>query len=318
MKTRKEKAVELFKNGYGCAQAVLGAYSDLFGLDTNTALKIACSFGAGMGRMREVCGAVSGMFMVAGLYNGMTDADPEAKKANYDLVVRMADEFKKRNNTIICRELLGLDKTDVVDTNPEKRTETYYKVRPCVSKVEECADIIEELIMPLIDSNYEHVRLIRVTKEEEISEVADIAEEVIGNAFEGYYSDTQIQSIIDRYQSCEMVTSRIINNGSVYYLISNGSEIIGYVGTSQTEDILKFGMYISEKYRNHGYGRYAFDELATIARENNLKELLTTCSVSMKDSVEILKEWGFEEESTIETEVDADCIIKQKVLNYTL
>lgn len=127
----KEKAETLFKEGYNCSQAVLLTFSDKLGLDKETALKLSSSFGGGMGRLREVCGAVSGMFMVAGLVCGYTDpCDQESKKEHYALIQRLAEAFKKENGSIICRELLGLPNgPDSPDASP--RTEEYYKKRPC-------------------------------------------------------------------------------------------------------------------------------------------------------------------------------------------
>ncbi|SET15221.1 C-GCAxxG-C-C family protein [[Clostridium] polysaccharolyticum] len=153
MKSRKDKAVELFKEGFNCSQAVFAAYSDLYGMDKETALKIASSFGAGMGRMREVCGTCSGMFLVAGLESGATEGkDTAGKKQNYDMVQMLAEEFRKRNGTIICRELLGLDQPQVTaaefkDTAPQERTAQYYEKRPCVKLVEEAAQILESTIL---------------------------------------------------------------------------------------------------------------------------------------------------------------------------
>ncbi|MBQ2276199.1 MAG: C-GCAxxG-C-C family protein [Lachnospiraceae bacterium] len=145
---RKEKAVELFKEGYNCSQSVVAAYADVIGLDEATALKIASSFGAGMGRMREVCGAVSGMFMVAGMLTGTVDAkDVQGKTNNYEVVQEMAEEFKKTSGgSIICKELLGLVKKEE-SAVPEKRTEEYYKKRPCVQLVEDAATIIDKILL---------------------------------------------------------------------------------------------------------------------------------------------------------------------------
>lgn len=147
MTIRQKKAVELFQQGYNCAQAVFAAFADIYGIDEQTALKLSCSFGGGMGRMREVCGTVSGMAMVASLENGNTDAkDQKAKTENYQLVRELAEEFQKRNGSIICRELLGLDNKEK-EAAPALRTADYYKKRPCVQLVEEAAGIVEERIM---------------------------------------------------------------------------------------------------------------------------------------------------------------------------
>ena len=135
MGKRQDKAVELFKMGYNCSQSVLGAFADLYDLDMEQALRLSCSFGGGIGRMREVCGAASGMFMVAGLETGTTEgSDAKGKKDNYDVVQKLAEEFKSRSGgSIICRELLGLDsKIEFKDTTPESRNGEYYKKRPCV------------------------------------------------------------------------------------------------------------------------------------------------------------------------------------------
>ncbi len=147
MGKRQDKAVELFKMGYNCSQSVLGAFADLYDLDMEQALRLSCSFGGGIGRMREVCGAASGMFMVAGLETGTTEgSDAKGKKGNYDVVQKLAEEFKSRSGgSIICRELLGLDsKSEFKDTTPESRSGEYYKKRPCVELVQEAAAILEE------------------------------------------------------------------------------------------------------------------------------------------------------------------------------
>ena len=132
---RAEYAAQLFLKGYNCAQAVAVAFSDLTGLTPELSAKMASSFGGGMGRMREVCGAVSGMIMV--LSEKFATADPndhEKKKALYSLIQQAAGDFKAENGSIICRELLGIEEK-ISDPSPEKRTETYYKKRPCAELV---------------------------------------------------------------------------------------------------------------------------------------------------------------------------------------
>ena len=143
-----EKAKQLFMEGYNCSQAVLGAFCDECGLDFETAMKMSSSFGGGMGRLREVCGAVSGMFMVAGMLTGTVDAkDVQGKTNNYEVVQEMAEEFKKTSGgSIICKELLGLVKKEE-SAVPEKRTEEYYKKRPCVQLVEDAATIIDKILL---------------------------------------------------------------------------------------------------------------------------------------------------------------------------
>lgn len=169
MESRVQKAEALFKEGYNCSQSVFAAYADLYGIDRETALKLSSSFGGGMGRMREVCGAVSGMFMVAGMETGATQgSDAEGKKANYDMVQKLAAEFRSQNGSIICKELLGLvpikgankESEDAsvqaaafTDTKPEARTEAYYKKRPCVEYVKQVCEILERTFFVETEDN---------------------------------------------------------------------------------------------------------------------------------------------------------------------
>ena len=147
MEERIEKAVALFKEGYNCSQAVVTAFADLYGFTNEQALKMSASFGGGIGRMRQTCGAACGLFMLAGLETGCTDGkDREGKEANYKVVQELAEEFRKRNGSLICAELLGLAKTAPTPTPPEARTAEYYKKRPCVKMVEEAARIWSEFL----------------------------------------------------------------------------------------------------------------------------------------------------------------------------
>ncbi len=142
----EERARDLFKQGYNCSQAVLLAFSDMTGLDDRTALMLSSSFGGGMGRMREVCGAVSGMFMVAGILYGYDDpANQSGKTDHYRRIQALAEEFRKENGSIICRELLGLGGGPDSPV-PETRTDTYYKKRPCAELVAMAARIMDAYI----------------------------------------------------------------------------------------------------------------------------------------------------------------------------
>ncbi len=142
MKDYEKKAEELFTSGYNCAQSTFCAFADELGMDFETALKLSSSFGGGMGRLREVCGTVSAMFMIAGLKHGYTsNNDDEVKAKHYKLIQDLAEEFKKKNKTIICRELLGLPE-GADDYVPQKRTAEYYAARPCKNFVKDAAAII--------------------------------------------------------------------------------------------------------------------------------------------------------------------------------
>lgn len=139
---RAQRAVALFKQGYNCSQAVFASCADLYGIsDESLALRLSASFGGGMGRMRMVCGAASGMFMLAGLHNGSaTPHDNEGKMANYATVQQLAGEFKATYGSLICAELLGLAPKPE-DPKPAERTQQYYEKRPCVEMVAESVRI---------------------------------------------------------------------------------------------------------------------------------------------------------------------------------
>lgn len=142
-----DKAVENFKQGYNCAQSVFLAFAQEFGFDNETALKLSSSFGAGMGRLREVCGAVSSMFAIAGLKHGYTSPDDDETKAkHYELIQKLAEKFKTQHDSIICRELLGLPE-GADSPIPSKRTEEYYQERPCELFIRTAAEIIEKDIL---------------------------------------------------------------------------------------------------------------------------------------------------------------------------
>ena len=140
-------AGELFQEGYNCAQAVVCAHCEKLGVDKDTALKIAAPFGGGMGRLREVCGAVSGMFMVLGMKENCLDSnDHEAKKNLYEKVQMLAKKFEEEFGSIVCRELLGLNEKHS-EVTPEKRTAEYYKKRPCKEMVQFASDLIEKELL---------------------------------------------------------------------------------------------------------------------------------------------------------------------------
>ena len=139
-----EKAAKLFLDGYNCAQAIAVAFCDVTGQKENEAARMASSFGGGMGRLREVCGAVSGMLLVAGLLYGYDETgDDREKKEHYSRVQELAGAFRERMGSIICRELLENPPTD---PTPSPRTEEYYKTRPCVRMVFTAGEILENYI----------------------------------------------------------------------------------------------------------------------------------------------------------------------------
>lgn len=141
-----EKARELFKQGYNCTQAVLGAFSEETGLDMDIAMRLGASLGGGMGRLQEVCGSVSGMFMVAGLLKAHPVPDSHAANADhYRLIQKLAKEFEKENGSIVCRDLLGL--TQKQQASDVDKAVKAYKKRPCIELVYCAAAIAEQMLL---------------------------------------------------------------------------------------------------------------------------------------------------------------------------
>ncbi len=145
--TEKEKAAELFLEGFNCSQSVFTAFCHRFDMDEDTAKRVSAGLGGGLGRMREVCGAVSGAAMAIGSICAATEGnDAESKKRNYELVREFAERFTAKNKSIICRELLSLSVKMEDSAAPEGRTAEYYKKRPCLKMVEDAAEIVMQLI----------------------------------------------------------------------------------------------------------------------------------------------------------------------------
>lgn len=139
-----EKTKRNYREGYNCCQAVVLAFADRYDIDKEMALKMSCSFGGGLGRMKEVCGAVCAMAMVAGLENGNTDPENiDAKTENYEMVRYLTKEFAKENGSIYCRELTALEGSEVF-SKVQERGGRYYMKKPCVEYVADCARILSK------------------------------------------------------------------------------------------------------------------------------------------------------------------------------
>lgn len=149
LEVRIRKSVDYFLEGYGCCQSVIAAFADLYNMDKTTALKIGAGFGGGVGRLRMICGAVSGIVTLVGLHCGATDGnDHEGKAHCYKVVQELLNKFKEQNGSIICADLLAQSNcTPTTDTHiPDARDAHYYSTRPCARKVEDAARIFAEYI----------------------------------------------------------------------------------------------------------------------------------------------------------------------------
>ena len=154
MTDHAEIAKQLFFKGYNCAQSVFCAFTDVTGYDIDTSARMASSFGGGLGRLRETCGAVSAAALILGIVKGYDDPDDyEAKKRHYALVREFADRFKEKNKSIICRELLMVASLNPESGGaPEQRSEEYYQKRPCPDLVYDAALILDEMIQHSLTS----------------------------------------------------------------------------------------------------------------------------------------------------------------------
>lgn len=148
--TRADRAEALFRQGYNCSQSVFAAFADACGMSVEEAAQLASPFGAGFGKLREVCGAVSGMTMLAGRLKGYSDPGAREEKVElYALIQKMCAEFEEKEGSIICRELLGLEKGEDLG-EPAVRTEEYYRSRPCVGACRTAAEIAEKYLLRMI------------------------------------------------------------------------------------------------------------------------------------------------------------------------
>ncbi len=146
MTFHEEEAVRLFREGCNCSQAVFTAFSDVTGIERNTALRMSSSFGGGLGRLREVCGAVSGMALVAGVLWGYDDLENKSLKTeHYKLISGMANKFSDAFGSYICREILNL-KDYKYSPEAEERTPEFYNRRPCEKCIATAARILDEEI----------------------------------------------------------------------------------------------------------------------------------------------------------------------------
>ena len=153
---RSERAGMYFMQGYNCAQSVTMAFADLIGMEQQAAARLASPFGGGMGRMREVCGAVSGMLLVLGILYGYDVPDDDPKQVLYQQVQDLAASFREQVGTIYCRDILDNPPSD---PNPTPRTAAYYAERPCARMVMIAAELMESFIASHPVNRYERTDL---------------------------------------------------------------------------------------------------------------------------------------------------------------
>ena len=146
MSEKGDRAYELFLQGYNCSQAVFGTFCEELGIDFETAVRLSSGFGGGIGRMREVCGTLLGAIMAADMVYGYSDPkDVSSKKELYEKIRALAAQFRADNGSIICRELLGLERAEE-SAAPSERTPEYYRKRPCPMLCRYSAELFERFM----------------------------------------------------------------------------------------------------------------------------------------------------------------------------
>ncbi len=309
---RATKAQELFREGYNCSQSVFAAYSDLYGIDQETALKLSASFGGGLGRMREVCGAVSGMSMIAGLETGSAvKGDDAGKKYNYEVVQGLVQEFHKQSGSLICRELLQLKEEEISSATPQSRTEEYYGTRPCEQLVRDAAGIIERVLYAMT--------LEMVSREEQIETVARLAEEIWHEHYDSIIGKDQADYMIEHFQSCEAIRDQISQNGYEYRLMRSPGGYNGYLAYRMDPDSMFLSkLYIAKRFRGRGYARTALDHLEEICRNNGVHRICLTVNRHNEGSIRAYEKLGFVRTGTQRADIGAgyvmdDFLMEKKV-----
>ncbi len=312
MKNRVKEAQNLFQDGYNCAQSVFAAYSDLYGFDRDTALKISSSFGGGVGRMREICGAVSGMCMIAGLETGTSKKmDDEGKKYNYEVVQKLTEEFKSISGSIICRELLGLDGKEEKDTTPQKRTEEYYNTRPCEQLVMDAAEVIQRVLYNL--------SIISVMTKEQIREVSELAEEVWHEHYDSIIGKEQVNYMIEKFQSEVAMKDQMHNSGYLYYQLKNYGGHVGYFAIQKNSDALFLSkIYIAKKYRGRDYSRRALEYMEQLCREWKLDKIWLTVNRHNENSIKVYEKLGFERTGSKVTDIGCGYVMDDYIMEKKL
>ncbi len=309
---RVEEAEKLFHEGYNCSQSVFAAFSDLYGIEKDTALKLSASFGGGVGRMREVCGAVSGMSMVAGLETGsVKQMDDEGKKYNYEVVRKLAEEFRKLSGSIICRELLGLEDAAPQTATPEPRSKQYYNTRPCSQLVKDAAEIIERVLYAVTFES--------VTTTDQQKEVSALAEEIWHEHYEPILGKAQVNYMVEKFQSEEAIREQSEMDGYQYFLLKCLGGTCGYLAIKVEQDALFLSkFYIAKKFRGRGFARQAMDYLEKLCREKELTKLWLTVNRNNEDSIRIYESLGFKKAGTKLTEIGSGFVMDDYLMEKEL
>jgi C_GCAxxG_C_C family probable redox protein len=262
--------------------------------------------------MREVCGAVSGMCMIAGLETGTSrEGDAEGKKHNYEVVQNLAEEFRKGTGSIICRELLGLDGQQPHNVQPDQRTPEYYQKRPCVQLVKDAAGILNRFLC--------EVSFIPVETKEQIKETAAIAETVWHEHYASILKITQIDYMLEKFQSCDAITEQISKDGYQYYELVNQGGAAGYFSfRKQADSLFLSKLYIVKEYRGRDYARKTIDFLSKICNKEKLSKIWLTVNRNNLNSIAAYEKLGFIKARTQVTDIGSGYVMDDYVMELIL
>ncbi len=251
--TRRETAIANFMKGYNCSQSIVLAFADLVQIDESKLLKMASSFGGGMGRLREVCGAVSGMFMIAGLLCGYDGPETgEVKAEHYARIQELAKKFEEKHGTIVCREMLGLSVRHDAPV-PEARTKEYYQKRPCAEIIGDAAEILEDFLKATVKADQKSTTIVEITDPNEKQSIARNVLEALTDWFE-------VEESREEYISgCADWT---------FFAANQGSEAVGFLCLKETgrSTVELAVMGVLKDYHRSGIGRQLVERAKETAR----------------------------------------------------
>jgi len=312
MGKRIEMTEKLFLEGYNCSQSVFAAFSDVYGIDQDTALRLSASFGGGFGRLREVCGAVSGMCMIAGLETGSSKKmDDAGKKYNYDVVQKLCGEFKEINGSLICRELLSLENKSIKDTTPQARDAVYYTTRPCLELVMEAAGIMERSLF--------HIDILPINTIEQIEKVAELAEVIWHEHYDPIIGGEQVNYMLGKYQSCEAMKDQLETGGYHYYRLEALGGLAGYFAIMEEKDALFLSkLYLAKKYRGRDYARKALQFIENYCKDHDLHKIWLTVNRDNQISIQVYEKLGFTKSGTKVVDIGAGYVMDDYIMEKNI
>jgi ribosomal protein S18 acetylase RimI-like enzyme len=250
--------------------------------------------------------------MVAGLETGTAKKmDDVGKKYNYEVVQKLAGEFKNISGSIICRELLNLDVDGGTDPTPQKRSKEYYNERPCNQLVRDAAEVIEKVLYA--------VTFEAVTEVEQIKLVAQLAKEIWHEHYEAIIGKEQVDYMVEHFQSEKAITEQIRQAGYEYYLLKSLGGINGYLSIHMEENALFLSkIYIAKRFRGRGSARKAIELLEEFCRRDGLSKIWLTVNRNNLSSINAYESLGFVKAGTQVADIGAGFVMDDYIMEKTL